>query len=152
MGQELLHIAGIFTVGALFGVVLMLLINKLRSGSASPSKVREEYQRYQEEVESHFEETSKKFKNMTDQYQDLYRHLSLGATSLCRPDSVAVALADESDPLRQMPKLDSAEQIKVTEDSAAGEPEAAAVDEVLVDEDANAEKEKAAAQGKPSES
>ena len=33
---------------------------------------------------------------MTEQYQDLYKHLSVGAASLCRPDSVAAVLADES--------------------------------------------------------
>ncbi|MFT5572623.1 MAG: uncharacterized membrane-anchored protein YhcB (DUF1043 family) [Cryomorphaceae bacterium] len=151
MGQELLYVVGIFIVGALFGVALMLLINKLRSGSVSPSKVREEYQRYQQDVELHFEETSKKFKDMTDQYQDLYRHLSLGATSLCRPDSVAVALADESDPMRKMPKLDPAEQVAETENLAAVEPEASTVDEATVDEAAIAQKEKATAQGKASE-
>jgi uncharacterized membrane-anchored protein YhcB (DUF1043 family) len=131
MDQELLQVVGIFIVGVLFGVALMLLINKLRSGSASPSKVLDEYHRYQEEVESHFEETSKKFKDMTDQYQDLYRHLSLGATSLCRPDSVAVALADQSDPLRQTPKLDSVEQAKPTKNSAAVEPEPTADGETV---------------------
>ena len=110
MEQYLLQAVGIFLLGTLFGVALILVLNKLRSGSVSPGKVRAEYQQYQEEVESHFEETSKKFKEMTEQYQDFYRHLSIGATSLCRPDSVAAALADESEPMRKPAQLEQVDE------------------------------------------
>jgi len=98
MEQELLHALLIFFAGLVLGMVLMLLVNKLRSGSVSPGKVKQEFDDYQAQVESHFEETSQKFKDMTQQYQDLYKHLSVGATSLCRPDSVAATgLANQSD-------------------------------------------------------
>ena len=96
MESELLHLIIVFVVGLGCGALIMLLWNKLSSGSASPAGMKQEYQEYQEKVESHFEETSKKFQDMTEQYQDLYKHLSVGATSLCRPDSVAATLADES--------------------------------------------------------
>ena len=96
MEPELLQLIVIFVVGLVCGALIMLLWNKLSSGSASPSGLKQEYEEYQEKVETHFEETSKKFQDMTEQYQDLYKHLSVGATSLCRPDSVAASLADES--------------------------------------------------------
>ncbi|MFT4636405.1 MAG: uncharacterized membrane-anchored protein YhcB (DUF1043 family) [Arenicella sp.] len=96
MESELLQLITVFVVGLFCGALIMLLWNKLSSGSASPASLKQEYQDYQEQVETHFEETSKKFQDMTAQYQDLYKHLSVGATSLCRPDSVAATLADES--------------------------------------------------------
>ena len=96
MEQQLLQFIGTFIGGLVSGVLLMLVINKLSRGSASASDVKQEYDDYQEKVESHFEETSKKFQEMTEQYQDLYKHLSVGATTLCRSDSVAVALATQS--------------------------------------------------------
>lgn len=96
MESQLLQLIAVFIVGLICGALIMLLWNKLSSGSASAAGLKLEYQEYQEQVEAHFEQTSKKFQDMTEQYQDLYKHLSLGATSLCRPDSVAAELADES--------------------------------------------------------
>lgn len=97
MEPYLLQTFLVFLIGFVAGITAMLLVNKLKSGTMSPSNVKQEYQDYQEKVEQHFEETSKKFKDMTEQYQDLYQHLSVGATSLCRTDSVAAALADNRD-------------------------------------------------------
>ena len=76
----------------------MLIFNKVRSGSTSAAGVKQDYDAYKTEVEEHFEATSKKFQTMTEQYQDLYQHLSVGATTLCRADSVAAALVDSSNP------------------------------------------------------
>jgi uncharacterized membrane-anchored protein YhcB (DUF1043 family) len=98
MESELLQLIIVFVVGLVSGALIMLLWNKLSSGSASPAGLKQEYQDYQEKVEAHFEETSKKFQDMTEQYQDLYKHLSVGATSLCRSDSVAAGLVDDSQP------------------------------------------------------
>jgi len=110
MEPYLLQIFGAFSIGIVVGVFITLLINKIRSGSVSPTKVKQEYQDYQEKVEAHFEETSKKFKNMTEQYQDLYQHLSVGATSLCRADSVAAGLVDQGDAVEKLEKHDSIDQ------------------------------------------
>ena len=96
MEQELLQFIGIFIGGLVCGVLIMLVFNKLSSGTASPKGLKQEYDDYQVKVESHFEETSKKFQEMTEQYQGLYKHLSVGATTLCRPESVAATLADQS--------------------------------------------------------
>ncbi len=94
--QELLQYFLVFVVGAIVGVLATFFTNKVRSGSASPIKIKQEFEQYQEDVESHFEETSKKFKDLTTQYQDLYKHMSIGATTLCRPENRAKGLSDES--------------------------------------------------------
>lgn len=90
-----------FAVGFLAGVVTLMLFNKMRSGSASPETVKQQLDQYQQEVEQHFEQTSQKFKSMTEQYQDLYNHLSVGATTLCRPDSNITGLENKSEIVQQ---------------------------------------------------
>ena len=130
MEPELLNFTLVFLLGALVGIVIMLLVNKVRSGSATPRNVQQEFDTYQEEVERHFEETSRKFKNMTEQYQELYQHLSVGATSLCRPDSVAAALADERSPMDKLVDLSDDEVTvtpakPVTSDAHADQPQSA---------------------------
>lgn len=122
MEPQLLQFIALFSAGLVTGVLLMLLVNKIRSGSAAPKNVQHEYDRYQAEVESHFEETSKKFKQMTEQYQELYQHLSIGATSLCRPDSAAATLADQRSPMDKVVKLDS-----LADDKPASTPVKASV-------------------------
>ena len=98
--QVLLHPVLVFLVGLSTGIIAMLIINKLRSGSVSPGKLKQEMEDYQGQVEAHFEETAKKFKQMATQYQDLYQHLSVGATTLCRPENISPALTDQNDPLK----------------------------------------------------
>ena len=125
MESELLQLIVIFVVGLVCGALIMLLWNKLSSGSASPAGLKQEYQDYQDKVEAHFEETSKKFQDMTEQYQDLYKHLSVGATSLCRPDSVAAALADESEPQVKLENKEASSVVETKEsDQVAQEQEA----------------------------
>ena len=96
MEPYLLHNLLVFIAGLVVGIVGVLIISKIKTGRMTSAAVKEEYQEYQGEVEKHFEETSKKLKDMTEQYQDLYKHLSVGATTLCRPDSVAAVIADKS--------------------------------------------------------
>ena len=105
-----------FVVGLVFGIAVVLIVNKVRSGSASPAGVKQECDEYKNQVEEHFEQTSRKFQNMTEQYQDLYQHLSVGATSLCRPDSVAAALVDSSESLK-------IEQIEANQETSTGTEE-----------------------------
>ena len=113
MEPYLLHLFLSFIAGLIVVIIVMLLVNKLKTGKLSPASVKQEFDEYQERVEEHFEQTSKKFKDMTEQYQDLYQHLSVGATSLCRPDSVAASLADGSEPLKAL------EQKEATSEEAA---------------------------------
>jgi uncharacterized membrane-anchored protein YhcB (DUF1043 family) len=95
-----------FFAGTVAGISVTLLFNKLRTGSASVEKFKQEMEDYQGEVEAHFEETSKKFKDMAAQYQDLYQHLSVGATTLCRSGNVIAGLSDQRDPLAMAPTID----------------------------------------------
>ena len=105
MDQEIILLVGVFIAGALTGIIMMLIFNKLSTGSGTAGQVKREMEEYQGQVESHFEETSKKFKEMTDQYQDLYQHLSVGATTLCRPENIAPGLSDQSSPdAKALPK------------------------------------------------
>lgn len=90
--------------GLILGVLANLAYNKLRSGNASPTAVKKELEEYQQRVEAHFDETSNKFRAMAEQYKDLYQHLSVGATTLCRPEHVVPGLSDESNPLQSLPK------------------------------------------------
>ncbi|GHA11318.1 hypothetical protein GCM10008090_21350 [Arenicella chitinivorans] len=131
MEPELLHFTLVFLLGAAVGIVIMLLVNKLRSGSAAPRNVQQEFDSYQAEVEHHFEETSKKFKNMTEQYQELYQHLSIGATSLCRPDSVAAALADARSPMDKLVDLSDSEEKSSADKHVNAQPGDALEDAVV---------------------
>jgi len=139
MESELLQLIVVFVVGVVCGALIMLLWNKLSSGSASPSGLKQEYQDYQDKVEAHFEETSKKFQDMTEQYQDLYKHLSVGATSLCRPDSVAAALADESQPQVKLEKKEAEEAIVETAEPAQEEQKEEILAEASSDQTADTE-------------
>lgn len=134
MEPYLLQTFLVFLIGFVAGIAAMLLVNKLKSGTMSPSNVKQEYQDYQEKVEQHFEETSKKFKDMTEQYQDLYQHLSVGATSLCRTDSVAAALADNRDANLELeqktkeatdpvPEVEKTAEVKESASDTANDPE-----------------------------
>lgn len=96
----------VFLIGVVVGIILILLTNKLRSGSASPVKLKKEMNEYQDKVDAHFAETSQKFKQMTNQYQDLYQHLAEGATTLCRPDAIAAELIEDSSALRRKPAIE----------------------------------------------
>jgi len=127
MEPYLLQMAVTFIAGLVVGLIIMLLVNKLKSGNMSPASVKKEYQDYQDRVEEHFEETSKKFQDMTEQYQDLYKHLSVGATSLCRPDSVAATLADNSESTVKLEKKEVDEepvkQVEEVEKTTEAKPE-----------------------------
>lgn len=92
----------IFIIGIILGIVGMLSFSKYKTGSMSSTTVKKEYEEYQDSVEKHFEETSQRLQDMTSQYQELYKHLAVGATTLCRPESVAAGIADKSDPELQL--------------------------------------------------
>ena len=109
---ELLPTLLIFLAGFIVGIAALMINNKLSGGSVSASKIKKEKDDYQVEVEAHFEETSKKFKQMAAQYQDLYQHMSVGATTLCRPENIAPGLTDQTDPLASRPQPSKSEPPK----------------------------------------
>lgn len=91
-------------VGILLGLIASMAYNKLKTGSTSANQIKQQQAKYQADVEAHFEETSRRFKAMTEQYQEFYQHLSKGATDLCRPEFQSKLLLD--------PKLKSASEPK----------------------------------------
>lgn len=112
--SHVISLLAVLVGGVIIGILATLAYNKLRSGSASPATVKKEMDDYQAKVEAHFDETSKKFKSMAEQYKDLYQHLSVGATSLCRPENIAAELADQSDPLKPTAKLEAQPDAKAS--------------------------------------
>lgn len=61
---------------------------KVKALEASMAEKEQQHDAYREQVAGHFADTAKKFNNMTDQYRDLYDHLSDGAQSLCERRSI----------------------------------------------------------------
>lgn len=139
-----------FGIGFLSGVIALLLFNKVRSGSASPESVKQQLDDYQQEVERHFEQTSQKFKSMTEQYQDLYNHLSIGATTLCRPDSNIVGLEKQTEIVTQKLEKSSSEaekeQPEAAKNSSTEESLASAKKEPLEDKESSADEKSLASQ------
>ena len=135
--QTLLLIIGAFIVGLICGVVGMLLLNKVRSGSVSAGKVKKEKDDYQQQVEAHFEQTSKKFESLSSQYQDLYQHLSVGATTLCRPENIGIGLSDQRDPLATKEIIADKDPVK-----GSAKPEAKSADKKPGSKPANKKPEK----------
>ena len=64
----------IFFCGTIAGISLTLLFNKMRTGSASASKIKQEMEDYQGQVEAHFEETSKKvsLEDLEDAFKEMW--------------------------------------------------------------------------------
>ncbi len=151
MDTLILQFIGIFIFGFVAGLASILLFNKLRSGSVSANGVKQEYDEYKNQVEAHFEETSKKFQEMTEQYQDLYQHLAVGATSLCRPDSVAASLADSASSTAKLENKpeDSDEQLEETVEGGEKVAEVKGDDEVNTEEPQSTESEAQEDSSKP---
>lgn len=56
---------------------------KVKALEATLAEKEQQHEAYREQVAGHFADTAKKFNNMTDQYRELYDHLSDGAQTLC---------------------------------------------------------------------
>lgn len=104
---EFISAAIVFFAGLIVGVISILVFNKLRTGNIPPNAIKKEKDDYQAKVEAHFDETAKKFKNMTAQYQELYQHLSVGATNLCRPEKITAGLIDQANPLKAVSPIEA---------------------------------------------
>lgn len=109
----------VFFLGIIMGILLMLLIIKIKGGSVVSGAAKREFDAYQDKVESHFDEASKKFQAMAEQYKDLYQHLSVGATTLCRPEHSISGLSDNVDPLRESATLDTPSGVSLETDEAS---------------------------------
>lgn len=79
LGFVLLGVA----IGLVLGVVFVTMRDRFQSKGVSREQLQAEFDDYKEQVETHFSATSKKFHQVTEQYKELYEHLSVGATTLC---------------------------------------------------------------------
>jgi len=57
--------------------------SKARSLEGELSSMKEEFGRYREDVNSHFQTTAELIQHMTDSYKAVYRHLASGSQQLC---------------------------------------------------------------------
>jgi uncharacterized membrane-anchored protein YhcB (DUF1043 family) len=104
--QELGFVLIGVAVGLVLGVLFTTVRDRFQSKGVSREQLQAEFDDYKEQVEAHFSATSKKFHAVTEQYKELYEHLSVGATSLVdSPDARPMfgksnmdALLDESTP------------------------------------------------------
>ncbi len=81
--------------GCLLGGVIVYLTQKTRGGGKTARQVQSEFADYREQVQTHFDKTSDLFRGMTQQYRDLYTHLSSGAQTLCETTPTGGALGME---------------------------------------------------------
>ncbi|MDX5299586.1 MAG: YhcB family protein, partial [Gammaproteobacteria bacterium] len=91
MMDNTLIVAGLtFVVGLLVGMGLDRLIRRdaarSRRLAQQVDQTREEYTRYQAQVNEHFMETAQLVKRMNDAYQEVNQHLARGASRLCNDD------------------------------------------------------------------
>jgi len=71
-------------VGLVIGAGLLFLILRVTaSKSSAVKKLEQEHAKYREGVDAHFVKTAGLFKNLTDQYRDVYQHMAQGADQLC---------------------------------------------------------------------
>jgi len=81
---------GLFAAGLLVGGFVFRRRNEDRSRAVQCEKelaeARAEHERYRASVSEHFARSSDLFRDLTDQYTSLYRHLAEGARDLGRPD------------------------------------------------------------------
>ncbi len=77
--------------GFVYGLVLgrsrtddsELAKSKARSLEGELSSMKEEFGRYREDVNSHFQTTAELIQHMTESYKAVYRHLASGSQQLC---------------------------------------------------------------------
>jgi len=129
---------GFVLIGVAIGLVLGVLFSSMRerfqSGGVSKQQVQDEFDAYKADVEAHFASTSKKFQDVTEQYKDLYEHLSVGATTLCNsPDArpmfgksdVDALLEDNKGEIAKAKKGEEVDANKADEPSGEAEHEEA---------------------------
>lgn len=139
----ILGIVMAFIFGTLGGGILVYFY---LNGSSSEEKgkiiesMKQEEKEYREKVDSHFVQTAELFKNLTDQYRDVYKHMAEGADTLCS-EEVKQLQADMSSSGLLIEAADISEEPEATE-----EAEEVAVQDASNDADAEPEEQQAAAE------
>lgn len=78
-----------FVFGLVIGVVIFWFYS-MGSGSGQAAEelenLKQEHTTYRSKVDNHFLETAELFKDLTDRYREVYKHMAAGADSLCSED------------------------------------------------------------------
>ena len=133
----------VLVAGLVFGCLIAYgLLNRKNSPNAAAAvKIQEEFEEYKEKVDTHFNQTSEMFKDVTTQYKKLYDHMAVGAIELSNADTITMprlemqenddqAASENAAPTDADPSADSTideEVVETTDETNAGE--------VKVDED-----------------
>lgn len=91
-------IAGALVLGFAIGALVVWLINRKAAGpSHSVKALREESERFREEVNDHFVETAELINQLTDSYKKVFDHLSEGAERLVDEKVIRERMPEVSD-------------------------------------------------------
>ena len=73
-----------FLSGLFIGAgIAFFILRAIMAKSSAVEKLEEEHSKYREGVDAHFVKTAELFKDLTDQYRDVYQHMAQGADQLC---------------------------------------------------------------------
>lgn len=98
-------------VGVVVGVALSKLLGKGPSNNELQQKLedtQDQFEKYQEDVGTHFEQTATLVNKMTDSYREVHEHLSKGAQTLAEESKIALTL-DQNAALSLKPLNDESE-------------------------------------------
>jgi len=83
-------------VGGVIGALATWWISRARGGAVSVMQLKQENDRFKDEVTEHFVETARLINQMTDSYKQVFDHLSNGAEKLVDEKSLAERLPPAS--------------------------------------------------------
>jgi hypothetical protein len=93
------------------------------NGSSSEEKLieikalKKDQKEYREKVDAHFAETAGLFKDLTDKYRDVYKHMATGADALCSDEAKQLQVDMSNSGLLIEAAAPSEEESEVTEES-----------------------------------
>ncbi len=74
----------LFGLGIITGYALASMRARMEGGGRTPAELKQDFDEYQDRVDTHFAKTNALFARMTAQYREIYAHMSSGAQDLCR--------------------------------------------------------------------
>jgi len=79
-------------IGLGIGFAISILFDKSKEGgdAAKVKKMEADHGAYRKQVDDHFVNTAVLFKGLTEQYRDVYQHISQGAGDLCSEEAKAL--------------------------------------------------------------
>jgi hypothetical protein len=94
-----------FKIGLVAGLLIGFFRWKRNNGDKHYQKLEQEFEDYKKNVGSHFDQSSTLFKGITEQYIELYNHISKGSVDLCDPTKDGEAQLEQLE-IKPLPKED----------------------------------------------